>query len=177
MSNLSGYFAARTFKMFKGTSHTLLAIVNSILYPLFIFVTFGVVGFFNRAELSEGYIPFKTAIIMLMIHITLSIPNAWLGSFIGFQKDAWKLPGTVSQIPKEIPAQPWYQSTFWLVTLGGAVPFMGILGQVIYVMQSVWRAQFYYMFGVLFLILLILIITAGEVAIVQTYFQLNSGNH
>lgn len=39
-------------------------------------------------------------------------------------------------------------------------------------MSSIWRSYFYCMFGFLFLILIILIITSAEVSIVQTYFQL-----
>lgn len=38
--------------------------------------------------------------------------------------------------------------------------------------QAIWENQFYYLFGFLFLVFVILIIACSEVAIVMTYFQL-----
>jgi hypothetical protein len=38
--------------------------------------------------------------------------------------------------------------------------------------QAIWENQFYYLFGFLFLVFIILIIACSEVAIVMTYFQL-----
>ena len=39
-----------------------------------------------------------------------------------------------------------------------------------YVLSSVWLHQFYYLFGFLFLVLVILFLTCAEVTIVMCYF-------
>lgn len=38
--------------------------------------------------------------------------------------------------------------------------------------QAIWENQFYYLFGFLFLVFVILVIACSEVSIVMTYFQL-----
>jgi hypothetical protein len=44
-------------------------------------------------------------------------------------------------------------------------------GQVFYVLSSIWLHQFYYLFGFLFLVQLILLMTCAEITIVLCYFQ------
>ena len=39
-------------------------------------------------------------------------------------------------------------------------------------MQAIWENQFYYLFGFLFVVFLILTVSAGQIAVVVTYFQL-----
>jgi len=39
-------------------------------------------------------------------------------------------------------------------------------------MQAIWENQFYYMFGFLFLVFIILIISCSQISIVMVYFQL-----
>ena len=43
--------------------------------------------------------------------------------------------------------------------------------------QAIWENQFYYLFGFLFLVFVILIIACSEVSIVMTYFQLCGENY
>jgi len=38
--------------------------------------------------------------------------------------------------------------------------------------QSIWENQFYYLFGFLFVVFIIIIISCSQIAIVMTYFQL-----
>ena len=52
-----------------------------------------------------------------------------------------------------------------------------VCAQVYYVLSSVWLHQFYYLFGFLFLVLVILFLTCAEVTIVMCYFQLCSENY
>jgi len=46
------------------------------------------------------------------------------------------------------------------------------LCQCVCLLQAIWENQFYYLFGFLFLVFIILIIACSEVAIVMVYFQL-----
>jgi transmembrane 9 superfamily protein 2/4 len=128
MSFVNGYFAARTFKMFKGTSWALLALVSSILYPIFIFTVLVVICLCNSSEVAQGYVPFHTAMIMLMIHCGISMPLSWAGSFYGFQKESWKLPGKINMLERKLPSHtPWHQRYIFMIVLGGILPFGGIV--------------------------------------------------
>jgi len=64
-----------------------------------------------------------------------------------------------------------------LIPLGGMIPFAAVFVEMLYVMNSFWGTQLYYMFGFLFLIVLILIVACAEVSIVQTYLQLCAENY
>merc|ERR550514_2109202 len=44
-------------------------------------------------------------------------------------------------------------------------------------MASLWQHQFYYLFGFLALVLVILIVTCTEISIALTYFQLTSEDY
>lgn len=39
-------------------------------------------------------------------------------------------------------------------------------------MQAIWENQFYYLFGFLFLVFIILIVSCSQISIVMVYFQL-----
>merc|ERR1712184_206653 len=49
--------------------------------------------------------------------------------------------------------------------------------ELFFIMSSLWQHQFYYLFGFLALVLLILIVTCAEISIALTYFQLTSENY
>lgn len=56
--------------------------------------------------------------------------------------------------------------------VGGLMPFAVIFIELFFVLKSIWQDQFYYMFGFLGLVFVILIITCVEITVVITYFQL-----
>jgi transmembrane 9 superfamily protein 2/4 len=58
------------------------------------------------------------------------------------------------------------------VLMGGILPFGAIFIELFFIMTSVWLQRFYYVFGFLALVLLILVVTCSEIAVVLCYFQL-----
>ncbi|KAG0005771.1 hypothetical protein BGZ65_010158 [Modicella reniformis] len=58
------------------------------------------------------------------------------------------------------------------IMLGGLLPFAVIFIELFYILKSIWEDQYYYMFGFLSLVFVILLVTCVEVSIVVTYFQL-----
>ena len=65
------------------------------------------------------------------------------------------------------------------VLLAGLIPFAVIFIELLFVFQSLWqdKSGYYYVFGFLFLITLILLLTIAEVTIVTIYIQLCAENH
>merc|ERR1719191_2160832 len=63
------------------------------------------------------------------------------------------------------------QSCFSIM-VGGVLPFGAVFIEVFFIMSSIWLHRFYYMFGFLLLVYVILIITSAEITIVMAYFQL-----
>jgi transmembrane 9 superfamily protein 2/4 len=61
--------------------------------------------------------------------------------------------------------------------VGGVLPFGSVFIEVFFIMSSVWMHKFYYVFGFIALVFLILIISCAEISIVMCYFQLCSTNY
>ena len=56
--------------------------------------------------------------------------------------------------------------------MGGVLPFGCIFIQLFFVLNSIWSSHVYYMYGFLFLVFVILIITCSETTILLCYFHL-----
>ena len=82
-----------------------------------------------------------------------------------------------SSIPRQIPPQQWYFSSWLVYTVGGVLPFGAVFVELYFILASVWLDQYYYVFGFLFLVFLLLAITCAEIAIVLIYFQLCSEDY
>ena len=61
--------------------------------------------------------------------------------------------------------------------IGGVLPFGAIFTELFFIMSSLWHHRFYYMFGFLGIVLLILVVTCSEISIALTYFQLASEDY
>merc|ERR1712087_418765 len=90
---------------------------------------------------------------------------------------AVELPVRTNQIPRQIPAQPWFIKPIFTSLVGGVLPFGAVFTELFFIMSSLWQHQFYYLFGFLSLVLLILIVTCAEISIALTYFQLTSEDY
>merc|ERR1711988_2009606 len=49
--------------------------------------------------------------------------------------------------------------------------------ELFFIMSSIWQHQFYYLFGFLAVVLVILIVTCAEMSIALTYFQLTTEDY
>ena len=58
------------------------------------------------------------------------------------------------------------------ILVGGVLPFGAVFIELFFILSSIWLHQFYYVFGFLMLVFVILVITCAEITIVMCYFQL-----
>merc|ERR1711972_1298496 len=80
-------------------------------------------------------------------------------------------------IPRQIPEQPWYLSGLASCIIGGILPFGAVFTELFFIMSSIWQHQFYYLFGFLMLVIMILVVTCAEISITLTYFQLTNEDY
>lgn len=81
-------------------------------------------------------------------------------------------PVRTNQIPRQIPDQSIYTQPIPGIIMGGVLPFGCIFIQLFFILNSLWSSQMYYMFGFLFLVFWILVITCSETTILLCYFHL-----
>merc|ERR1719424_2373536 len=177
MGALAGYTAARFCKLFDGDDWKLTTLLTACVYPGLFFFVFFILNLFIWGQKSSGAVPFTTMFALLVLWFGISVPLVYLGSYSGFRKAAIELPVRTNQVARKIPEQPWFTHAICMSLVGGLLPFGAVFTELFFIMSSLWQHQFYYLFGFLALVLLILIITCAEISIALTYFQLTSENY
>mmetsp|Transcript_3083 Transcript_3083/g.5670 ORF Transcript_3083/g.5670 Transcript_3083/m.5670 type:complete len:212 (+) Transcript_3083:405-1040(+) len=126
---------------------------------------------------STQAVPFLSMLALLVLWFGISVPMVFLGAYFGYRRPAMEFPCVTSNIPRQIPDQPWYLSTWFVALIGGILPFGACFVELFFILSSVWMGQYYYVFGFLFLVCIILVVTAAEITMVLTYFQLCAENY
>merc|ERR1712157_608782 len=93
--------------------------------------------------------PFTTMVVLLVLWFGISTPLVFFGAYFGYKQDAIEFPVNTSNIPRQIPDQPWYMGIAFTMAVG----------------------------GFLLLVCIILIVTCAEITVLFCYFQLCGENY
>lgn len=96
---------------------------------------------------------------------------------MGNRKSVIEDPVKTTKIPRQIPEQAWFMKPIFSILIGGVLPFGAVFIELFFILTSIWLNQFYYIFGFLFIVFVILLITCAEITIVLCYFQLCSEDY
>lgn len=194
----AGYVSARLYKSFHGCNWRLNVLLTSTLCPGVVFSVFFLLNLILWAKGSSAAIPFTTLIALLFLWFGISLPLTFVGAYFGFKKRIIEHPVScfffeifkydnisqlithffsisqvrTNQIPRQVPTQSIYTQPLPGIIMGGVLPFGCIFIQLFFILNSIWSNQLYYMFGFLFLVFIILIITCSETTILLCYFHL-----
>ncbi|KAL2236911.1 transmembrane 9 superfamily member 8 [Sesamum indicum] len=177
MGLFAGYAAARLYKMFKGTEWKKIALRTAFLFPAVVFGIFFVLNALIWGQKSSGAVPFGTMFALVFLWFGISVPLVFVGSYVGFRKPATENPVKTNKIPRQIPEQPWYMNPIFSILIGGILPFGAVFIELFFILSSIWLNQFYYIFGFLFIVFVILLVTCAEITVVLCYFQLCSEDY
>ncbi|KAK9207812.1 hypothetical protein WN944_000159 [Citrus x changshan-huyou] len=177
MGLFAGYASARLYKLFKGTEWKRIAFRTAITFPGIVSAIFFVLNALIWGQKSSGAVPFGTMFALIVLWFGISVPLVYVGSFVGFKKPAIEDPVKTNKIPRQIPEQAWYMNPIFSILIGGILPFGAVFIELFFILTSIWLNQFYYIFGFLFLVFVILIVTCAEITIVLCYFQLCSEDY
>lgn len=177
MGIAAGYICSRLYKMFGGVDWKMTTLLCAFLYPGIFFGVFFILNLLIWGQKSSGAVPFTTLFTVLCLWFGVSVPLVFLGAYFGFRKPTIDLPVRTNQLPRQIPAQPFFISSWFTCLVGGTLPFGAVFTELFFIMSSIWQHQFYYVFGFLAAGLVILVITCAEISITFTYFQLTSEDY
>nr|XP_043607738.1 transmembrane 9 superfamily member 11-like [Erigeron canadensis] len=139
---------------FPGISFLILITINSLLW----------------GSGSTGAIPFTTFVVLILLWFGISLPLTLIGGFMATKAPYLEYPVRTNQIPREIPAQ---KLSSWILVLGaGTLPFGTLFIELFFIMSSIWLGRVYYVFGFLFVVLILLVTVCAEVSLVLTYMHL-----
>ncbi|KAJ4763345.1 Transmembrane 9 superfamily member [Rhynchospora pubera] len=177
MGLFAGYASARLYKLFKGSDWKNITLRTAFTFPGTVFAIFFVLNALIWGEKSSGAVPFTTMFALVLLWFGISVPLVFVGSYLGFKKPALEDPVKTNKIPRQIPEQAWYMNPLFSILIGGILPFGAVFIELFFILTSIWLHQFYYIFGFLFLVFIILIVTCAEISIVLCYFQLCSEDY
>lgn len=177
MGLFAGYSSSRLYKMFKGADWKKNTLKTAFMFPGIVFAIFFVLNALIWEEKSSGAVPFGTMFALVFLWFGISVPLVFVGSYLGFKKHAIEDPVKTNKIPRQIPEQPWYMQPCFSILIGGILPFGAVFIELFFILTSIWLNQFYYIFGFLFIVFVILLITCAEITIVLCYFQLCSEDY
>uniref|UniRef100_A0A383W0F6 Transmembrane 9 superfamily member n=1 Tax=Tetradesmus obliquus TaxID=3088 RepID=A0A383W0F6_TETOB len=177
MGVVAGYSAARLYKTFRGDQWKKMTMRTALLFPGTVFGVFFVLDLVIWGQKSSGAVPFGTLVALCFLWFGVSVPLVFVGSYYGFKQPAAEDPVRTNKIPRQIPEQPWYMHPVFSCLVGGVLPFGAVFIELFFILTSVWLHQFYYLFGFLALVFVILCLTCAEITIVLCYFQLCSEDY
>lgn len=173
----AGYASSRLYKTFKGTEWKKIALKTSFTFPGAVFAIFFILNALIWGEQSSGAVPFGTMSALVVLWFGISVPLVFIGSYLGFKKPPIQHPVKTNKIPRQVPEQPWYMNHAFSIFVGGILPFGAVFIELFFILTSIWLHQFYYIFGFLFIVFIILIVTCAEITIVLCYFHLCSEDY
>lgn len=171
----SGYFSSRAYKSFGGKMWVQNSLVTASLVPGLLFCTIFIINLFVWMQASSNAIPFSTLIALIALWLFFQLPLVYISGWYGYAKvDAWSPPIKANLIPRQVPHSSWLRRSTQTVILAGAVPFLVVFVELMFVFDSLWQetSSYYYLFGFLSMVATILAVTVIEVSIVATYLQL-----
>jgi transmembrane 9 superfamily protein 2/4 len=178
MGIFAGYVSLRMYKMFDGEYWKVTSVLTALFFPGIVFVLFLSINFAVFVSSNSSLaVPFTSLLILVSIWVGISIPLVLLGGYFGYSQDVIKNPTKVHKIPRQIPSQVWYVSSPFSILMGGILPFGAVFIELYFIMSSIWLNKFYFVFGFLFVVFFILVITCCEITIVLIYFQLCNADY
>ncbi|PRQ46843.1 putative nonaspanin (TM9SF) [Rosa chinensis] len=178
MALFGGYYSAHLYKMFKGIQWKKIALKTAFMFPATFFGIFFMLNVFIWWEESFAAVPFGTMFSMLLLWFGISVPLEFVGSYLGFKQQAIEDPVNTNEIARQIPVRAWYNIKMVLsVLIGGILQFGVVFVEFFFMWTSIWMNKFYYSFGFLLIVFVILLVTCCEIVILLCYFQLRSEDY
>jgi transmembrane 9 superfamily protein 2/4 len=174
----AGYVSARMYRgLFRGAGWRLHTLRTALTFPGVVFSVFCVLNALIWGQRSSGAVPFSTFFVLCFLWFGISVPLVFVGSYFGSKAEPGAEPVRTNKIPRQVPEQVWYMSAPVTILVGGVLPFGAVFIELFFILTSMWLHQFYYVFGFLLVVLLILAVTCAEIAVVLCYFQLCSEDY
>ena len=148
------------------------ALAAALFAPGVAFCVFFTLNLLCWEERSAGAAPFTALLSVCALWFLVHAPLVFLGAYAGEKKEAPEQPTRTNKIPRRVPPQPWYLRGAVTALAGGALPFAAVFIELFFILSSIWHHQVYYVFGILFLVVCIALVTCAEVSVVLCYFQL-----
>eukprot|EP01137_Pigoraptor_chileana_P014786 Opistho-2@69879 len=173
-SCISGYVSGSFYKKLGGENWVWNIMLTVSIFTVPVFLIWSLLNSLAWYYHSTQALPFTTIVLLLLMWLFVGFPLTVVGGILGKnQAGAFDAPCRTKNIPREIPPIPWYRSAAVQMFVGGFLPFSAISVELYYVFATLWGRAPYTLFGILFLVYLILLVVTAFISVALTYFQLS----
>lgn len=174
---VSGYVSSRIYKLTGGREWRGNAALTAAAFPGLAVGMFMVLNVFLGIAGAATHASFVTILLVFLLWVGLSTPLVLGGSYLGFRSGAIELPTKTNQIARLVPDRPTMAREPWNALVAGLLPFGSVCIELFFIMSALWADQYFYMMGLLMVVLLILVATCSTVSVVFCYLQLCAEDH
>jgi len=177
-SVIGGFVSSSYFKQMGGEKWAWNIVLVAALFIGPVLIVFAYVNTVAIAYNATSAVPFGTIMIIVAILSLVGFPLNIIGGIAGKRSSGnFEAPCRTKSFPREIPAIPWYRSLPMQMVMAGFLPFSAIYIELFYIFSSVWGHSSYQLFGILFIVAIILLIVTACITVALTYFQLSMEDH
>jgi len=177
-SVLGGFVSATFYKQFGGDNWAWNIMLVGTLYTIPSIFVFSYVNTVAIIYNATAAVPVSSILMILAILILVGFPLNVFGGIAGRRSaGSFEAPCRVKNFPREIPPIPFYRTLPFQMVMSGFLPFSAIYTELRYLFESTWGHKSYQLFGILFLVAIILLIVTACITIALTYFQLSTEDH
>jgi len=179
-SFVAGYVSANTFLDYAGPEDRRWKWVmayTAVLLPgclMGVWFCFNVLSWLYKTSNNTSVLTFFYMFLIFCIQLILLFIGT-MAARHSFKKQDF--PCRVTQFRRPIPIVEWYLQRWFISFIGGILPFGSIFIEMYFIFTSFWNYKFYYVYGFMILVLVILAIVTVCVSIVSTYFLLNAEDY
>jgi transmembrane 9 superfamily protein 3 len=177
-SIIAGYTAGGLYARSGGRGWIKTMLWTASLFPAVCFATGLVLNMVGLAYGSLANVPLTAVLSVIAMWALVALPLCAVGTILGRNWSGTPNdPCRVNAIPRLIPEKRFLARPPVLIALGGLLPFGSIFIEMYFVFTSFWNYKFYYVYGFMLLVFVILAIVTVCVTIVVTYFLLNNEDY
>lgn len=154
-------------------------LLTVVLFPAFLLAVVAALNSVGMYYETTNVVPLTALLKVFGIWMFVSFPLAVVGTLFGRHWGGKNtFPCRVNTYPRDLPeVQPWYATPAFVIPATGLLPFGSIFIEMYFIFTSFWNYKFYYVYGFMLLVYVILMIVTICTTVVAVYVQLNAENH
>ena len=176
-SVISGYISTFIYKNNGGKQWLKNSIVTALLCPIIALFILGIVKILLSFEQSNAGFKISQMALLCFLWLFVSSPLVLVGSLLALMKTNIKYPCKVNALPTAIGKKPWYLHLQYISWFIGIIPFFTFFMEFVYLLNSLWSFNVYYLASYFSLSLLLSIILTSELSIIYVFVNLCYGDH